>query len=95
MSKKITKNTIALTAFIIFTIYAIVSTLFITNDINNRKKDVEALQNQIDEQTIINDEIRQLVEDGSASEEYIIKTAREKLGFVFPDETVYKDIVGN
>lgn len=95
MSKKLSKNSIAIIALIVFTLYAIVSTIFISNDINSRKKEVESLHDQIEKQNIVNDEIRELVKNGSANEEYIIKMAREKLNFVFPDETVYKDIVGN
>lgn len=95
MSKKISKNSIAIIALIVFTLYAIVSTIFISNDINNRKKEFATLQEQIEEQGVLNKEIKELVEGGSANEDYIVKMAREKLNFVFPDETVYKDIVGN
>lgn len=95
MSKKISKNSVALIALIVFTLYAIVSAIFISNDINSRKREVETVKEQIKKQAVVNQELKELIQNGSASEEYIIKVAREKLNFVFPDETVYKDVVGN
>lgn len=95
MSKKLKKNTVVAVALIIFTLYAIVSTIFISGDINKRKREVENIKNQIEKQEILNKEIKDLIEGGAVSEEYIIKVAREKLNFVFPDETVFKDVVGN
>ena len=60
MSKKISKNSIAIIALIVFTLYAIVSTIFISNDINNRKKEFATLQEQIEEQGVLNKEIKEL-----------------------------------
>jgi len=39
--------------------------------------------------------MQDIINKGGADEDYIIKIAREKLNFVFPDETVYKDMIGN
>lgn len=55
-------------------------------DISRLEEEIRAAENQLD-----------MVEDldaESKSDEYIEKVAREKLGLVLPDETVFVDVTG-
>ena len=49
------------------------------------------LQAQIVEQQAENERLQAVV-DGGDEQEYIARVAREKLGYVMPDEKVYYDI---
>lgn len=95
MTIKWKKNRIVIFALIAFTVYVIVSLFFVNRDIKTRKEETAELVNDIEEQTILNQEMQDIIDKGGADEDYIIKIAREKLNFVFPDETVYKDMIGN
>ena len=56
-------------------------------ELDTLKEDYSAEQNDIEE-------LKVLLEDGSQSK-LIEKAAREKLGFVYPDEQVFIDISGS
>ena len=97
MAKAKTKkrNHIILVALAAFTLYTLVSLYFISGDLRERRQETAALQEQITQQQIENQELQEIVDKGEVDEEYIIRQARERLNFVFPDERVFKDVVGN
>lgn len=88
---KLRKNRIAGIALIAFTLYVVVSLAFINHDIKAKQEESAQLQAEIDEKSIMNEEIQDRIEKGIDAE-YIIKIAREQLNFVFPDERVYRDM---
>ena len=93
--KRKKKNHMVVVALVAFTIYVLVSLYFINVDIRERQQDTANLQEQIVKQQAENEELQEIVDQGEVDEDYIIRQAREKLNFVFPDERVFKDIVGN
>lgn len=93
--KRKKKNHMVVVALVAFTIYVLVSLYFINVDIRERQQDTANLQEQIVKQQAENEELQEIVDKGEVDEDYIIRQAREKLNFVFPDERVFKDIVGN
>ncbi len=93
--KKRKRSRIMLIALAAFTVYVLVSLYFINVDIRERRQDTAYLQEQITEQQIQNEELQEIVDKGEVDENYIIRQAREKLNFAFPDERVFQDIVGN
>ncbi len=94
-NKKITINRIIIIAMAAFTIYVVVSIFMTQQDIDAKTQQLETLNNKIAEQQVMNDELEKIVATGAMDEDYIIRTAREKLGYAFPDERVYQDLVGN
>ncbi len=67
--------------------YSIVSTQI---DVYKEKQTLLALEQQIYEQQMENDELERLLQDGGEAE-YIERIAREKLGYAAPDERVFVD----
>ncbi len=63
-------------------------------ELENRKRELSALEEQTVEQQDKNDELKRLLSIGG-SEKYIEEMARDKLGFVYPDERVFIDISGS
>ena len=64
------------------------------NTLSQSRKELEALKAQYDQEQNDIEELRSMLEDGSQSQ-IIEKAARERLGFVYPDEQVFIDISGN
>ncbi|WMJ23660.1 septum formation initiator family protein [Paludicola sp. MB14-C6] len=81
-------------AFIAFSIYVVVSFIVIQSDISKRKDNLDAAKNELEQQQYLNKDIMNIINSGENSE-YIMRIAREKLGFVFPNERVFIDISGN
>lgn len=67
--------------------------VFITNSYREKNQEIQQVQQQIDEQTVLNQEYQEMIDQG-VDDEYIQKLAREKLGLVYPDERVYIDMGG-
>lgn len=93
--KKMRRNHIVTIALAAFTVYVLVSLFVMNQDINKREQETAALTDKISEQTALNKELQEIVDNGVPDEDYVIRVAREKLNFVFPDERVFKDMVGN
>lgn len=69
---------------IAYLIFSLVSARISVKKIEAELKEIE---NQVKEQTLINEELKKELER-SESDEYIEKKAREK-GMVYPDEKIY------
>ena len=75
-------------------VYLAVSALMLQVDIAAYQKQLDSLEAQCDQQVLVNDEMRALLEQGT-DKDYIIRMAREKLGLIFPDEKVFYNASGN
>lgn len=88
--KKAKKSKIIRVAMLAFFIYVVVSFSVMQVDISKRKASLDSMHSEIKEQQYLNKEIQSII-DSSTDSEYIMRIAREKLGFVFPDERVFVD----
>ncbi|HIR41728.1 MAG TPA: septum formation initiator family protein [Candidatus Egerieicola pullicola] len=92
-TKKRKRRIVVIVAVIAITIYVGISMVFITNSYREKSQEIQQVQQQIDEQTVLNQEYQAMIDQG-VDDEYIQKLAREKLGLVYPDERVYIDMGG-
>ena len=92
-AKKRKRRIVVIVAVIAITIYVGISMVFITNAYREKSQEIQQVQQQIDEQTVLNQEYQAMIDQG-VDDEYIQKLAREKLGLVYPDERVYIDMGG-
>ncbi len=92
-TKKRKRRIVVIVAVIAITIYVGISMVFITNSYREKNQEIQQVQQQIDEQTVLNQEYQEMIDQG-VDDEYIQKLAREKLGLVYPDERVYIDMGG-
>ena len=96
MKKKKRKNKSIMLRVLILgvCVYMIATLSGLWNTLNQSRKDLEELKAQYAEEQNDIEELRTMLEDGSQSQ-IIEKAARERLGFVYPDEQVIIDISGN
>ncbi|MEG2813987.1 MAG: septum formation initiator family protein [Oscillospiraceae bacterium] len=92
--KKNKKAFILKVAMVAFAIYSIGYITLMQIDISSRKDALNQSKSELKEQQIINKEVSDIL-NSDKKDEYIMRIAREKLGFVFPDERVFIDISGN
>ena len=92
-TKKRKRRIVVIVAVIAIIIYVGISMVFITNSYREKNQEIQQVQQQIDEQTVLNQEYQEMIDQG-VDDEYIQKLAREKLGLVYPDERVYIDMGG-
>lgn len=92
-TKKRKRRIVVIVAVIAVTIYVGISMVFITNSYREKNQEIQQVQQQIDEQTVLNQEYQEMIDQG-VDDEYIQKLAREKLGLVYPNERVYIDMGG-
>lgn len=92
-TKKRKRRIVVIVVVIAITIYVGISMVFITNSYREKNQEIQQVQQQIDEQTVLNQEYQEMIDQG-VDDEYIQKLAREKLGLVYPDERVYIDMGG-
>ena len=70
--------------------YFVLSFLQLRDEIAEKKARVSELDTLIEEQTVINDALRDQIENG-VSDEYIASVARDKLGYAMPGERIFID----
>lgn len=92
-TKKRKRRIVVIVAVIAITIYVGIMMVFITNSYREKNQEIQQVQQQIDEQTVLNQEYQEMIDQG-VDDEYIQKLARDKLGLVYPDERVYIDMGG-
>ncbi|MGN0520824.1 MAG: septum formation initiator family protein [Candidatus Fimenecus sp.] len=71
--------------------YFVISFISAQLEIREKEKEAAQIQAQIVAQQAENERLQAVV-DGGDEKEYIERVAREKLGYVMPDEKVYYDI---
>ncbi|MGN0493790.1 MAG: septum formation initiator family protein, partial [Acutalibacteraceae bacterium] len=75
-------------------VYMLATLSGLWNTLNESRKELETLNAQYAAEQNDIEELRAMLEDGSESK-IIEKAARERLGYVYPDEQVFIDISGN
>ena len=75
-------------------VYMLATLSGLWNTLNESRKELDALKEQYAAEQNDIDELRAMLEDGSEAK-IIEKAARERLGYVYPDEQVFIDISGN
>lgn len=85
------KNLIFKLAVLVFTIAVAARLVSLQVEIAQKRRELTVLQNQVEEQTGQNRELQELLDSG-LNEAYMEKLAREKLGYVSPNERVFVDI---
>ena len=96
MKKKKHKNKSILLRVMILgvCVYMIATLSGLWNTLNKNRKELESLNAQYAAEQNDIDELRAMLEEGSESK-IIEKAARERLGYIYPDEQVFIDISGN
>ncbi|MEE1006166.1 MAG: septum formation initiator family protein [Acutalibacteraceae bacterium] len=96
MKKKNRKNKSVLLRVLILgvCIYMIATLSGLWSTLNQSRKELETLKAEYAEEQNDIEELRAMLEDGSQSQ-IIEKAARERLGYIYPDEQVFIDISGN
>lgn len=87
---KVKKSKILRLALLAFVGYIAVSFIIVQVDISKRRENLAAVEQELAQQEYLNDEMRSILDSGTDTK-YIMRMAREKLGFVFPDERVFID----
>ena len=75
-------------------VYMIATLSGLWNTLSKSRKELDALKEQYAAEQNDIEELRAMLEDGSESK-IIEKAARERLGYIYPDEQVFIDISGN
>lgn len=75
-------------------VYMIATLSGLWNTLNKSRKELDALKEQYAAEQNDIEELRAILKDGSESK-IIEKAARERLGYIYPDEQVFIDISGN
>ena len=89
--KKNKKMKILKVAFAAFFVYVVVSFTMMQVDIAARRDTLAQAQAEYNEEVYLNTELTDLINSGENTD-YIMRIAREKLGFAFPNERVIVDI---
>ena len=92
--KKSKVNHIFNVAIAALVIYLAATFLTLQVDHASYRKQLASLEAEKQEQILVNEEMRALLEQGT-DEDYIIRMARDKLGLIFPDEQVFYNASGN
>ncbi len=75
-------------------VYLAISSMVLYVDITSYQSKLDDLTRQCEEQEIENQQLDARIEEG-ADYDYVIRTAREKLGLIFPEEQVFYNASGN
>ena len=73
--------------------YLVAGLVFYQVDIAAKQKELQDLENQLEQQRQQNDELERVLESGS-DQEIIERVARDKLGYAKPNERVFIDVTG-
>ena len=73
--------------------YLVAGIVFNQVDIAAKQKELQDLENKLEQQRQQNDELERVLESGS-DQEIIERVARDKLGYAKPNERVFIDVTG-
>ena len=73
--------------------YLVAGLVFNQVDIAAKQKELQDLENQLEQQRQQNDELERVLESGS-DQDIIERVARDKLGYAKPNERVFIDVTG-
>ncbi|MEG1887595.1 MAG: septum formation initiator family protein [Oscillospiraceae bacterium] len=88
------KSIILRVAVLLFAVYVVISLGKLQMELLNTRKELGTLQVTRDEKTIKVNELMRLLENGTEAD-FIERTARDRLGYVYADEQVFVDLSGN
>ena len=100
MKKKGTKKhksfflRLALIGFFGFLCYGVVSFFMLQMDLAQKDQELQEINQKIQTQKQTNQELKTMLGEEHYSE-YIARVAREKLGYVYPDERIFVDVSGS
>lgn len=77
-----------------FVTYVAISLIGMQVEVTSKRRELLALQQNIDQQKLVNAEAQRLL-DGDTDADYIARIARDKLGYAYPDEKIFIDRSGN
>ncbi len=92
-ARKKSRNIVLIIAVLFFLGYAVVSLVMSQMSINQKKEENAQLQAQIEQEKLEIEELDYLLRSGG-DQDYIERVAREKLGYISPNERVFIDISG-
>ncbi len=81
-------------ALLIFAVYLVANCVKLQVELVNEKQTLKERQQQNSEMQLEIERLSNLIENGDDAD-FIEDAARERLGFVFPEEEVYKSVTGN
>lgn len=81
-------------ALLAFACYLVINCIKLQMDLVNEKQVLAQQQQENSKIELEIERLTNLIENGNDAA-FIEDAAREKLGFVFPDEEVYKSVTGN
>ncbi|HIZ83926.1 MAG TPA: septum formation initiator family protein [Firmicutes bacterium] len=93
MAKRRRKSIILRLTLLAFSIYTIISMSQMEMELVEARRQLTDIENQKTEQELKNQELLQLLENGS-EKDFIERAARDRLGYVYADEKVYTDMSG-
>ena len=76
-----------------FAVYVTVSLIGMQVEVTSKRRELLALQQNVEQQKLINAETERML-DGENDKEYIERIARDKLGYAYPDEKIFIDRSG-
>lgn len=79
---------------VVFLCYGLTSLAMLQMDLARKNEELETINKKIVEQQQTNEELKTMLGQSDYSE-YIARIAREKLGYVYPDERVFIDVSGS
>lgn len=91
--KKKSKNLIFKVALVVFAVAVSAELISLQVSIAHKKREIETMDQKVAQQTKENEELQALI-DGGMDPAYAEKLAREKLGYVAPNERVFVDVNG-
>lgn len=91
--KKRRKSVILRLLLLAFSVYILVSLIHYQVQLTNHRSDLAEKQSTLEAKSLEVSELERLLESGTESQ-LIERAARERLGYVYPDEQVYVDLSG-
>lgn len=91
--KKRRKSVILRLLLLAFSVYILISLINYQVQLTNHRRDLAEKQSTLEAKNLEVSELERLLEGGTESQ-LIERAARERLGYVYPDEQVYVDLSG-
>lgn len=91
--RKYRSNWIARLAVFCFAVYVTVSLIGMQVQVAAKRRELLALQQNVEQQKLVNEETQRILSRES-DEEYIERIAHDKLGYAYPDEKIFIDRSG-
>ena len=91
--KKRRKSVILRLLLLAFSVYILISLINYQVQLTNHRRDLAEKQSTLEAKNLEVSELERLLESGTESQ-LIERAARERLGYVYPDEQVYVDLSG-